>query len=321
VRFAPAHSQNEPVLHTAPSVPMTAGSPRAVPLPAAVLLCHALVAAAADRVGVRVLFVKGPTAQLQGLRSPRISSDTDVLVPEESLSALVAELSSRGWLVRPEDPDKAFLQPHSITLYSPSWPCDIDLHFRFPGMEEEWGAVFDRLWSRRTRVDVAHRAITVPSSGDHLGILLLNELRSRSDGSAQLDEIRDLAVERPHELLDFALGTGAVGPLRQVLELLPESQGVVYPRLSRNWRWHTRTSSDSARRIIAVLQAPWREKPRLVLHSVFAPLEVVRITDLRADASLRSLAVKNLQRWSRALTHLCGSLREVVHYFLAPPRR
>jgi hypothetical protein len=309
------------VLRSAPAVPMTDAPSHPVPLPSAVLLCHALVAAAAERAGVRVLFVKGPTAHLQELRAPRISSDTDVLVPEEGLADLVAELGDRGWLVRPEDPDKAFLQPHSVTLYSARWPCDIDLHFRFPGMEGEWGDVFDFLWARRTAVEVARRRIAVPSPGDHLGILLLNELRSRSDGSARLEEVRSLALRRPGELLDFARGTGAVGPLRPVLELVPESAGLVYPRLSRNWRWHTRTSSDAARRIIAVLQSPWREKPRLILHSVFAPLEVVRITDLRADASPRTLARKNLQRWSRALHHLCGSLREVVHYFAAPPRR
>lgn len=302
---------------------MTPTPPYAVTLDSAVLLCHALVSSVCEQIGVPALFIKGPAAQLQGLRSPKSSSDTDLLVREADLDALVAALSARGWIIRPEDPDKAFLQPHSVTMYSPHWPCDIDLHFRFPGIEAPLEVAFDFLWSRRETVEIAHRQITVPASGDHLGILVLNELRASAvpGDSARLHEIRDRALQRPRDVLDFAVGTGSIGPLRPVLELMPESAGIVYPPLSRNWRWHTRTTSDSARRIIAVLQSPWREKPRLVMHSIFAPLEVVRITDLHADDSPRALVFKNAQRWSRALHHLAGTLVEVVRYFVSLPRR
>ena len=42
-------------------------------------LAHAIVAHALSSHGIRALFVKGPVATSQGLRSDRISNDVDVL--------------------------------------------------------------------------------------------------------------------------------------------------------------------------------------------------------------------------------------------------
>ncbi|ALS57900.1 nucleotidyltransferase family protein [Rathayibacter toxicus] len=296
-----------------------AGPPfRTMNLDTAVQLCHALVVSVGERLRVRTLFIKGPAAQLQGIRLPKLSADTDVLVREDGLSTLISALAEHGWVIRPEDPDKKYLQPHSVTMYSPNWPCDIDLHFRFPGIEADWDEAFDFLWARRETVELAHQRLSVPRSGDHLAILLLNELRN-VDTSSEFPHLRQRALERADDVLDFVGGTGSAAPLRPVLELMPQSAGLIYPRPSTNWRWHTRTTSDSARRIIAIVYSPWREKPALIWHSIFAPVEVVRITDLYADGSPRSLVVKNVQRWSRALHNLVATAREVVRYFSSRP--
>ena len=63
----------------------------------AVPLLHALIARAADDLGVRVLAIKGPVVALQGLREQRTSADVDVLVHPRDLEPLVDGLVALGW--------------------------------------------------------------------------------------------------------------------------------------------------------------------------------------------------------------------------------
>ncbi|HEV7171578.1 MAG TPA: hypothetical protein VGN50_01660, partial [Pedococcus sp.] len=117
----------------------------------AVLLAHGLVQRLADSVGARVLFVKGPTAVAVGARPPRPSSDVDVLVDPASFETLCAAIEGVAW-VRRHAPmpvsraaDLAF--DHSAHFIHEEWPCDLDVHFCFPGFFADPPAVFDALWA------------------------------------------------------------------------------------------------------------------------------------------------------------------------------
>src|SRR5689334_4083770 len=103
----------------------------------AVLLAHGLVQRLAESVGARVLFVKGPTAVAVGARPPRPSSDVDVLVDPASFATLCEAIEGLGWIRRvvpthvPRAADVLF--DHSAHFIHPQWPCDLDVHYLFPG--------------------------------------------------------------------------------------------------------------------------------------------------------------------------------------------
>ena len=95
-----------------------------------VALAHALVARVAADDDVRVLFIKGPTAVLQGLRAPRESVDVDALVDPARRERLAARLTELGWVDENPYTSPTVLPMHSLTHRHPAWPCELDLHDR-----------------------------------------------------------------------------------------------------------------------------------------------------------------------------------------------
>ncbi|MFB0836799.1 hypothetical protein ACETK3_02205 [Arthrobacter sp. E44] len=81
----------------------------------AVCLGHAMVQRIADKLGIRVLFIKGPASVLQGLRESKTSTDVDVLVAPLGLELMLQSLRDRGWRERLVASDnRAF--PMSVTV-------------------------------------------------------------------------------------------------------------------------------------------------------------------------------------------------------------
>ncbi|AAT89622.1 hypothetical protein Lxx18920 [Leifsonia xyli subsp. xyli str. CTCB07] len=118
-----------------------------MPLSAAVPLAHALVREVAERNGIRILFVKGPVLAAQGLRAPRVSVDVDVWADPARFDDLIAALREFGWTRRAESRSWQLFITHSVTLVRSGWPCDIDVHDRFPGAFADPQLVFETLWT------------------------------------------------------------------------------------------------------------------------------------------------------------------------------
>ena len=98
-----------------------------IALSEAVPLAHALVDRIAEERGVRVLFIKGPTAVEQGLRPPRASLDVDALVDPARRHLLAARLADLGWVDEHPYTSPTVLPMHSLTYRHVSWPCELDL--------------------------------------------------------------------------------------------------------------------------------------------------------------------------------------------------
>ena len=194
-----------------------------MPLSVAILLAHALLRTVAEREGIRILFIKGPVLELQGLRDPKVSADVDVWVDPSRFDDLIVALSAIGWGRRPESKSWQRFITHSVTLVRAGWPCDIDVHDRFPGAFIAPESAFEALWTGRTEAQLAVGAVDVPSVPQHAVIALLHALRDAAPQRQSeqlrpiLSALRSWPAARLVALGDAATALGAEEVLAETL--------------------------------------------------------------------------------------------------------
>ncbi|MEK0155882.1 nucleotidyltransferase family protein [Arthrobacter oryzae] len=285
-------------------------------IPEAVLLGHALVQRVADSLGIRAFFIKGPASVIQGLRLPKMSVDVDVFVPPVDLEAMLEGLRERGWRQRPVDPDERSFPRHSITVDHPEWPCCIDVHFRFPGMEASSNDCFDVMWANTEVLQLAGQEVRVPSKTLGILILALHALRSSHLPASQqeLGFLTDLTERESHaaEILDIATATGSLAAMRPFLEdLVSQPTPVQWPEPSTEWRNRLLSKEPGSARIIAIAQAPLREKPKLLFRAIFPPTEVFLTGNIYADLSFKGRLQLQKTRWTRFLRALPRTVKDL----------
>lgn len=129
----------------------------------AIPLAQLLTTEAAKRVGARCLLIKGATLDWHGLRPPRIPADVDLLVAPDEVEPFIDQLEEWGWYVRLGPFTDYPFPHHAVTLIHDQWPCDIDVHRRFPGFLRDPADVFDVLWGAEG-IDAGRQRI-----GEHHG--------------------------------------------------------------------------------------------------------------------------------------------------------
>ena len=146
----------------------------------------------AEGVGIRLLHLKGPSAEAV-LGLARTYSDVDVLVHPRDWARFLRGMKQAGFEV--PHADRVPARGHSVDLLSPHWGASVDVHHRFPGIEIDAGQAFDLLWSERTLVEVGGRPCATPGRVPHAVILGLHAARSPRGGEKWLEG------ERAWELL------------------------------------------------------------------------------------------------------------------------
>ena len=285
-------------------------------VPEGVLLGHALVARLADSLGIRVFFIKGPASVLQGLRQAKVSTDVDVFVDPAGLEELLQGLSERGWCERPVDPDSRTFPKHSVTVHHPEWPCCIDIHFRFPGMEKPAPVCFESLWANTETIALAGQRLRVHARELGVLFLALHALRSPSLPACrqELDYLADLARREglSEVLLELAAVTDGLAAVRPFLEgLLPSTITPVWPKPSTEWRNRVTAKDPGSARLLAILQAPWRVKPRMLRGALFPPPETFLSGNIYADMSLLGQLSQHRARWARFLRAVPRLVRDL----------
>jgi len=259
----------------------------------AVPLLHGVVDEVARRHGVRVLFIKGPALARQRLRDAHASIDVDVLVDPAELERLRRGLEELGWAVRVPNTSATVLPQHSVTYAHPLWPCEIDLHDRFPGFLADPQATFETLWSYRTQVDVAGRPVPCPQPAPHAAIACLHALRD-ADSAVNRDELArliDVMVAtfddaQRDQLVDVARRTGAEGTLWPVLQALGVDDDTSGSTPHDLTDWRIRTSSTGVRSIGWVMElrrTPVRRWPAILLRAIL--LTEAEIRDAQPNAA------------------------------------
>ncbi|MFT3888057.1 MAG: nucleotidyltransferase family protein [Arachnia sp.] len=262
----------------------------------------------AEAHGLRALIIKGATLHRQELRLPRSSSDVDLLVAPADFEALCDALVQAGWGER----DTGFLMGsvplHSRTFIAEGWPCDIDVHARFPGFLTDDHTVFEVLWERRVTMTFAGQPCAVPDRVCSALILALHSLRSTREQARHDAELNQMyrAVFTPSEQRDLvavAARTGSAEALENVLPRIgltvPESVADVDPVALRSWkervglRDHGLGTYDLIR---ALREAPLRRKPHMLWRAIWPSDH--DLDTLRPGVPHDSKA-RNAARWDR----------------------
>lgn len=288
----------------------------------AVPLAHALVAAVADEAGIRVLFVKGPAAVAQGLRDPRVSVDVDALVDPRLRDDLGARLAELGWVDEHPYTSPTVLPMHSSTHRHASWICELDLHDRFPGFFADPQEVFEQLWSRRTTVEIAARAVPCPDVAGQALVLALHALRDPHE-PAKAAELDDLVgrVRRTWEpaalddLAGLAARLGAADTAAAFLDAVgapPTGRGTTDAADLRAWELRTDPSDSTGVSWVHELRRlPWRSRPRYLWYAAVLSERELRLAEPGLPEGRRAVLGARVRRLRRGLRALPAAWRSV----------
>ena len=288
----------------------------------AVPLAYALVGRVAEDLGVRVLFIKGPVAEVQGLRGRQASVDVDALVDPARREELASALTELGWVDENPHRSPRVLPLHSWTHRHQRWPCELDLHDRFPGFFSDPQATFELMWSRRGLETVAGRELPAPDRVGHALILALHCLRDphRPDYQAALARLvqRSRAAFDERGLGDLAslardLGAAdTAAPFLDAVGAPAVGRGSTDPADMRAWRLRTQPAATTAVSWINELRRlPWRRRPAFLWYAAMLSEVELRLAEPDLPEGRGSLVRARVRRLRRGLTALPDAWRSV----------
>jgi hypothetical protein len=269
----------------------------------------------AEESGIRVLFIKGPILAMQGLRPERPSVDVDVLVDPSRFEDAQQILREHGWRIDVPSTGAHVMTFHSKTYRHDTWPCEIDVHDRFPGFFAEPQVVFEALWARRTTATIAGREVPCPDLLGNAAIAALHALRdpsyerSRRDLAYMTETLRErLDDSGLKDLAELAAETGAADTLRPFLDGLgAPAIGVGSTPVEDLEAWRIRTSSSGVKAVPYLYQlrrAPMREKLPLLWHALVLTEGEIRKAQPDAAPGAWGLFRARVRRLKWALRHL-----------------
>lgn len=292
-----------------------------MPMRQGVNLAHALCQAVADEAGVRVLFLKGPTAAVQGLRSPsHVSGDVDVLCLPADRDAMETGLRARGWRLRAVSTAAREFTTHSITFIHDSWPCDIDLHTMFPGMLADPVTAFEALWRRREQHRIAGISVLTPDRIAQFLVLVLHGLRSPSlhRNSQEIAHARsmyqsDLTTEERTALRELVTQTGSAEPTQDFFNSVGDPIDVPARPSPGYALWKLKTGpSRTESWMVYALEARGRQRLRILFRAAFPTRDDMYADHPESAAGGWALVRAYKNRLSRAVRLTPRAVRQVV---------
>lgn len=295
----------------------------ALALSEAVPLAHALVDRVAMESDVRVLFIKGPTAVEQGLRAPRGSLDVDALVDPGRRHLLAERLTALGWVDEHPYTSPTVLEMHSTTHRHQGWPCELDLHDRFPGFFADAQEVFEHLWRRRRTLTLAAHELSCPDPAGQALVLALHALRDPHDPS-KAHELTSL-VERVKEMFDedsllelaeLARDLGAADTAAPFLDQIaapPLGRGTTDAAYLQAWRLRTQPAASTAVSWVHELRRlPWQRWPAYLWYAAWLSDVELRLAEPNLPPGRLPLLKARARRLRRGVKALPAAWRAVT---------
>jgi hypothetical protein len=292
-------------------------TPAALTLAEGVELGYALIARVADDIGARAIAIKGLVNEAHRLRAPRDSVDVDILVEPARHADLVSALLAIGWTAAPTAAAPPAFGAHSVALHHPAWPCEVDLHDRFPGFLADPVDVFEVLWAGHTFVVAG--GVAVPATGLHESALVMALHALRTPGEPRnARELVDLVTRLASRGVDadrlraLAAATGCLTTARPFLVAL----GVSTQRPDADdplvMQWELRRSVRQTRNLgwlVALRRTvPWRW-PGLLVATFLSSEPLLRQYYPQAPAGRRGLWLARWWRLKAAVRDLPRALR------------
>ena len=278
-----------------------------LPLAVAVELATAFATSTATNLGARSLVIKGKVASHYGLRKPRVSADTDILVEPTKHLAVVEALEQLGWRERPMWQASAEASPYSTSLIHDAWPCDIDVHAHFPGFLAAPSDTFDRLWDDRRELDFAGVACPIPGQVGAMLVAALHGVRPSGSPDRAASELAAVGTaidatdpDTRERLALLAEVTGASGPLAPFLaEHGVTARYELTPEL-RAWRVLTAGGATYTGNVASTLVGkPLRVKLHLVRLAAWPSADDVRYANPELPDRRSARTWVRLQRLGR----------------------
>ena len=288
----------------------------------AIPLLHSLVTRVAEDAGIRVLFIKGPILAMQGLRPERQSVDVDVLVDPSRFEEMQQRLREIGWRIEVPGTGAHVMTFHSKAYRHDNWPCEIDVHDRFPGFFADPQDVFEVLWARRTTAAIAGREVPCPDILGNTAVAALHALRdpsyerSRRDLAFMTEALGEaLDQGQLRELAELAVATGAADTLRPFLDAIgaPKLGEGTTPAKDLE-AWQIRTSSSGVKTVAYLYQlrhARKRQWPPMLWHALVLTEAEVRKAQPDAAPGAWGLFEARVRRLRRGLEDLPRAARIV----------
>lgn len=286
----------------------------------AVPLGYALVSRVARDSGVRALGIKGPVAVEQRLRpADHVPVDVDVWVDPAGVDEFSARLKDLGWRLLVDPTSAEILERHSLAYVNEFWPCEIDVHDRYPGLLEPADVAFEQAWKHHEGVTIAGVSVAAPDRPMSVVIHALHRLRDQGPESPDAATFADLArreltVDELAGLRSVVVATGAAGPLQPFLTQL----GVDVPVADRYHdamvRWRIATAMPDSKSVPAVfelLNAPMRRWPSLAWNSLWLTEGEIRATQPDTPPGALGLLRARLRRTIWGLRGLPSAIRLV----------
>jgi hypothetical protein len=288
----------------------TVTMPRAV----GIRFTHASLQVLAEDSGVDLLHIKGPAVDESLLKvgfsrtddpqgsvpgpMERRSIDADVLVRPTHLDALFAAMSKQGWSVAYRFEDGSAFE-HAATCVHP-FLAPVDVHRRFPGIDRDPDAAFQRLWVERSTTLIAGQACAVPSVTAQRLILILHAARGGRLNHTDIERCWTMAtLEQRRAVIGLAHELGGDVALAAGTGRLEEYRGAPGYAL---WRaLSTRESSLPKLWLARVRAAPNRRAALRIGVRLVVPNPGRMAAELGRPPTTRELAVAYLRGVRRAI--------------------
>ena len=293
----------------------------ALPLEVAVDLCHALAARLAEESGVRVVGIKGPTLAMHGLREARVSSDVDVLVDPKGFEKYCAAFERIGWVERNARVSPSVLPPHSRTFVNPEWPCDVDVHWYYPGLFADANEVFERFWLDHVVMWIANYPVPVASKAASVVIAALHDMRNPGSlrHESELEELGRRVAGLSREDLTAVSHLAVVWRAQSTLGAFLDGQGMrravdLSPRELMAWRIKVATSEDgtTAGWLVAALDATWSARISLLWRALWPSGREMKLAAVATPQTQIQLVRARMGRLRRALRSMPHVIRVVL---------
>ncbi|MFC4139910.1 nucleotidyltransferase family protein [Microbacterium sp. GCM10011525] len=285
-------------------------------------IAHALVSSLARDLGVRALSIKGPVADHYQLRSPRVAADADILVEPSRFSELCESLQQRGWHKRVGRATPVLLPQHSVTYIHSDWPCDIDVHWMFPGFFRSVDSAFDALWIGRSSLQLAGQEVAIPSRAGAAVVAGLHARRSSRSNRHQreqdgVDEIvlREFTTAQQREFLRIAEAGGALWTLRDLVLRLDYVGSLSDATAHEQRMWDlNRTYLEDGSAVgwwVQIRAVPWCERASLLARALWVPRKDIPRNSSDAVPRWRDALAYQINRWRRGT-------RAIIRYARGP---